>query len=106
MRAARESGLFTVGLTGKGGGRMADWCDVLMAVPSVDTPTIPEIHLLTYHAMCAAIEDALIKNGQETAYKDQNSLGRLDSALRDLCASAAPTLTSTIAPMYIPLQWR
>ena len=56
---ARALGLKTVGLTGKGGGRMAEHCDVLMAVPLTDTPRIQEVHLVTYHAICAALEERL-----------------------------------------------
>jgi D-sedoheptulose 7-phosphate isomerase len=56
LKVARERGLATVGLTGRGGGRMSQWCDVLMAVPLLETPRIQEVHLTTYHAICAAVE--------------------------------------------------
>ena len=59
LRRARAQGLKTVGLTGKGGGRMAEYCDVLMAVPLTETPRIQEVHLVTYHAICAALEERL-----------------------------------------------
>jgi D-sedoheptulose 7-phosphate isomerase len=59
LRVARSRGLSTLGLTGAGGGRMAEFCDVLMAVPLTETARIQEVHLVTYHAMCAAIEDRL-----------------------------------------------
>jgi D-sedoheptulose 7-phosphate isomerase len=38
---------------------MAQWCDVLMAVPLTETPRIQEAHLVTYHAICAAVESHL-----------------------------------------------
>jgi D-sedoheptulose 7-phosphate isomerase len=59
LRRARELGLKTIGLTGAGGGRMAEHCDVLMAVPLTDTPRIQEVHVVTYHAICAALEERL-----------------------------------------------
>jgi D-sedoheptulose 7-phosphate isomerase len=59
LRRARAMGLRTVGLTGAGGGAMAEDCDVLMAVPLTDTPAIQEVHLVTYHAICAALERRL-----------------------------------------------
>jgi len=59
LRAARERGLYTIALTGQGGGRAAEWADVLLAVPLVETPRIQEIHLITYHFICAAIERIL-----------------------------------------------
>jgi len=52
-------GLRTVGLTGSGGGRMAEHCDVLMAVPLSETPRIQEVHLVTYHTICAELERRL-----------------------------------------------
>jgi D-sedoheptulose 7-phosphate isomerase len=63
LRVARSRGLGTLGLTGAGGGRMAEFCDVLMAVPLNETPRIQEVHLVTYHSMCAAIEDRLFAGG-------------------------------------------
>jgi D-sedoheptulose 7-phosphate isomerase len=59
LRRAREVGLRTVGLTGSGGGRMAEYCDVLMAVPLRETPRIQEVHLVTFHAICSALEQRL-----------------------------------------------
>lgn len=62
LKMARERGLSSIGLTGKGGGRMAQWCDVLMAVPLTETPRIQEVHLVTYHAICEAVENHLLSN--------------------------------------------
>jgi len=66
LKVARERGLSTIGLTGHGGGRMADWCDVLMAVPLSETPRIQEIHLVTYHAICAAVEQRAVSPWMES----------------------------------------
>jgi D-sedoheptulose 7-phosphate isomerase len=59
LQAARRLGMGTIGLTGEGGGRMAEFCDVLLAVPSRSTPMIQQIHLVLYHCLCAAVEEAL-----------------------------------------------
>lgn len=59
LQTARQYGLHTIALTGEGGGKMAEWADVLLAVPLVETPRIQEIHSITYHSICAAIEDSL-----------------------------------------------
>ena len=64
LRRARELELRTVGMTGSGGGRMAEYCDVLMAVPLRETPRIQEVHLVTFHAICSALEQRLF--GQAT----------------------------------------
>jgi D-sedoheptulose 7-phosphate isomerase len=59
LKAARELGMRTVGLTGVQGGRMDAYCDILMAAAATDTPRIQELHLVTYHAICAALEQRL-----------------------------------------------
>jgi D-sedoheptulose 7-phosphate isomerase len=56
LARARDRGLKTIGLTGAGGGAMAPLCDVLLAVPLKETARIQEVHLVTYHAICAAVE--------------------------------------------------
>ena len=65
LRRARELGLKTLGLTGAGGGRAAEHCDVVMAVPLTETPRIQEVHLVTYHAICAALEEQLFTERPE-----------------------------------------
>ena len=57
---ARERGLRTIALTGAQGGRMAGLCDVLLAVPLMNTARIQEVHLVTYHAICAAVEARIL----------------------------------------------
>lgn len=68
LQRARELGLRTIGLTGAGGGKIAQHCDVLMAVPLRETPRIQEVHLVTYHAICAALEERMF--GGENARQD------------------------------------
>jgi len=60
LERARERGLRTIGLTGGQGGRMAGLCDVLLAVPLTNTARIQEVHLVTYHAICAAVEARIL----------------------------------------------
>ena len=60
LQRARDRGLQTIGLTGAGGGKMASLCDVLLAVPLMSTPRIQEVHLVTYHAICAAVEARIV----------------------------------------------
>src|SRR4029434_6572016 len=63
LQRARERGLKTIGLTGSGGGSVAEHCDVLMAVPLTETPRIQEVHLVTFHAICGALEERLFGRG-------------------------------------------
>ena len=59
LRRARELGLRTAALTGNGGGVLVDLCDVLVTVPLESTASIQEVHLVTYHAICGALEERL-----------------------------------------------
>ena len=63
LERARARGLKTVGLSAGRGGRMAPYCDVLLAVPLLTTARIQEVHLVTYHAICAAIEERIAAGG-------------------------------------------
>jgi D-sedoheptulose 7-phosphate isomerase len=59
LRRARERGLRTIGMTGASGGAMKALSDVLLAVPLEMTARIQEVHLVTYHSICAALERRL-----------------------------------------------
>lgn len=63
LQYAKEVGLVTVGLTGSGGGQAAAYCDVLMAVDLRETARIQEVHLVTYHSICAQVEERLFGVG-------------------------------------------
>ena len=56
---AKEMGAKTLGLTGKGGGKMNYACDINLVVPSDDTPRIQEMHILFGHTICQIIDDEL-----------------------------------------------
>lgn len=56
---ARHLGLFTIAFTGASGGRVREFADVLVAVPSEETPRIQECHILAGHALCDAVEQAM-----------------------------------------------
>jgi D-sedoheptulose 7-phosphate isomerase len=60
LRRARERGLRTIALTGAQAGAVSPLCDVTLAVPLTETARIQEVHLVTYHAICAALEDRLV----------------------------------------------
>ena len=59
IAVAKEKGLTVVGLTGAGGGKMADLCDLMLQVPSSDTARIQEIHMLFGHLLCEWVESEL-----------------------------------------------
>jgi D-sedoheptulose 7-phosphate isomerase len=56
---ARKMQMLVVGLTGDTGGKLAPLCDVLLNVPSTETPIIQQGHICLYHYLCDAVEGAL-----------------------------------------------
>ena len=56
---AKEKGAVAVGFTGEGGGRVAEVCDHLLAVPSRTTARIQEMHITVGHLLCGALEREL-----------------------------------------------
>lgn len=56
---AKTIGMAVVGMTGKLGGQMKDACDVLINVPSDDTPRIQECHIMIGHILCEFVEKVL-----------------------------------------------
>ncbi len=60
--AARKKKITVIGLTGKSGGKLKDFCDLLITVPSDETPRIQECHLLINHLICYLIEKELFKH--------------------------------------------
>ena len=57
--AAREKGMKVIAMTGQTGGELKESCDVLLNVPSDDTPRIQEMHILIGHIICEMIEYSL-----------------------------------------------
>ncbi len=63
IRAAHDNDLRVVALTGKGGGQMGEMLrdgDIHICAPSPRTARIQEIHLLTVHCLCDAIDCLLL----------------------------------------------
>jgi D-sedoheptulose 7-phosphate isomerase len=56
IEAAKSKGMYTVGLTGKTGGRMNGAVEVLFRVPSLHTPRIQETHIMIGHIICELID--------------------------------------------------
>jgi D-sedoheptulose 7-phosphate isomerase len=56
MEEAKARGMITIGMTGKGGGKMAQCSDYLLDMPSGCTPRIQEAHILVGHILCELVE--------------------------------------------------
>lgn len=55
----RSKGMRTIAFTGAAGGKMKELADVLVNVPSTDTPRIQEAHITAGHIICEMVEQAI-----------------------------------------------
>jgi D-sedoheptulose 7-phosphate isomerase len=54
---AKALNLNVIGITGKTGGKMKHYCDVLVNVPETGTAPVQELHLPVLHTICRIIEN-------------------------------------------------
>lgn len=55
----KQMGITTISLTGAIGGKMKDISDLLLNVPSNDTPRIQESHIMIGHIICELVESTM-----------------------------------------------
>ena len=58
-QVARMQGVEVIALTGQSGGKLKQYSDIAICVPSSITYQIQEYHLPIYHCMCACVENEL-----------------------------------------------
>lgn len=59
VKKAKELKAITVGFTGKNGGLLKNEVDILIRVPSDDTPIVQECHIMIGHLVCYIVEKEL-----------------------------------------------
>ena len=59
VEMAKSLGMHVIALTGESGGKLRERCDILLNVPSHDTPRIQESHIMIGHIICEQIEKEL-----------------------------------------------
>ena len=62
IQKAKDKSMLTIGFTGINGGTLNDICDIMIRVPSDDTPRIQEAHILIGHVICQLIEEEMFLN--------------------------------------------
>ena len=62
MESAKAIGMINIGLTGSTGGRMKVLSDILLNVPSTDTPRIQECHITFGHVICQLVEEQVFQS--------------------------------------------
>jgi len=60
FKIAKKIGIKTVAFTGENGGILKDFADILINVPSNDTPRIQESHILIGHIVCELVEKEFV----------------------------------------------
>ncbi len=58
LKLAKEIGCTTIGMTGQSGGKLKAVVDILLNIPSDETPRIQESHILVGHILCELVERA------------------------------------------------
>lgn len=64
IQAARTAGIGVIGFTGRGGGAMAELCDICLRMPSDETPKIQEGHEFLGHLICGLIEHEIFADAK------------------------------------------
>ena len=59
FEVCRDKGVRTIAMTGATGGRMKALADLLINIPSTDTPRIQEAHITVGHIICELVEQAM-----------------------------------------------
>ena len=61
LKTAREMGVFTIGFSGRDGGKMKDLCDLFLIAPTNSMEQIEDMHLIYEHAMICSIKELLTR---------------------------------------------
>ena len=61
LKVARNRGLHTIGMTGSGGGKMAEFAQVLLGVDGENTARIQECHITMAHIICELVDYQLFQ---------------------------------------------
>ena len=56
IEEAKAKGMVCIGMTAEGGGKMADTCDICLAVPAKVTARAQEMHILMGHILCELVD--------------------------------------------------
>lgn len=56
FKEGNKQAMNTIALTGLGGGKLKDVSDIVLEIPSDDTPRIQELHIIIYHYICLLID--------------------------------------------------
>jgi len=59
LKVAKERDILTVGFGGQDAGKMEKYVDIMLSIPSKNTPRIQEAHIMAGHIICELVEEEL-----------------------------------------------
>ena len=59
FESAHNIGVTTIAMTGSNGGQIKNFADIMINVPSTDTPRIQEAHIMIGHIICEIVESRI-----------------------------------------------
>jgi len=59
LQYCSKNGIKTIGFTGAEAGKITGVCDIVLNVPSNDTPRIQEMHILAAHIVCELVDEMM-----------------------------------------------
>ena len=59
VKMAKAKKMIVLGFTGNKEGQMNSYCDIVLQVPSSQTPRIQEAHITVGHIICELVENTL-----------------------------------------------
>ena len=59
LKTAKEMGVFTIGFSGRDGGKMKELCDLILIAPTHSMEQLEDMHMLYEHAMVCSIKEIL-----------------------------------------------
>jgi len=62
LKTAKEMDVYTIGFSGRDGGKMNGLCDLLLIAPTYSMEQLEDMHMLYEHAMVCTIKEALTKS--------------------------------------------
>ena len=58
LKYAKENHLRTIAITGEGGGKCAEYAEVLLDIPTKGSPGVQNVGMVVYHILCELVERA------------------------------------------------
>lgn len=59
LEQCREQGILAIVFSGRDGGRVKNLADYCIVAPGTETSAIQETHMVLYHTLCGAVENAM-----------------------------------------------